>query len=115
MGLVGQDGGEGDPRVVVDGDVQILVAGAARLFRAVAMHAMAGLDDPGQALDIKMDEAARVLMLITNHRGRRVERAQTVEPGAAQNAAHRGPAQAQSVGNPPAVVTQSAKRQNLFQ
>jgi len=101
--------------VVVDGDVEILVAGSARLFGAVAVDAMAGLDDPGQALDIKMDEAARVLMLIPNHRGRRVERAQTVEPRAAQNAAHRGPAQAQCVSDAPAVVTQPAKSQNLFQ
>ena len=33
--LIGQDGGEGDAGVIVDGDVQILVAGATRLFAAL--------------------------------------------------------------------------------
>jgi len=95
--------------------VKILVAGAARLFRAVAVDPVAGLDDAGQALDIKVDEAAWVLVFVANHGGRRVERAQAVEPGAAQNAAHRGPAQAQREGDPPAIVAQPAKGQNPFQ
>ncbi len=47
-GLVGQDGGEGEPGVVVDGDVEELVACAATSASAVAVdavdHTFAGLN-----------------------------------------------------------------------
>jgi len=61
VGLVGQDGGEADAAVIVDGDVQILVSCATRLPSAVAMDAVAWLDDASQTLDIEVDEAARRL------------------------------------------------------
>ena len=56
-----------------------------------------------------------MLVFIADHGRGRVERTQAVESGAAQDAAHRGPAQAQGEGDPPAVVAQPAKNQNLFQ
>ncbi len=40
--LIGQDGGEADAAVIVDGDVEILVAGAAGFAGAVAVDAVAG-------------------------------------------------------------------------
>ena len=79
------------------------------------MHAMAGLDDPRQTLDVEVNQVARMLVFVAHHRWRRVEGTQPVESGAAQDAAHRGPAQAQGDNDPPAVVAQPAKRQNLFQ
>ena len=42
-----------------DGDVQVLVACAAGLLGAVAVDAVAGLDDPRQTLDIEVDQVAR--------------------------------------------------------
>ena len=115
MGLVGQDGGEADAAVVVDGDVEILVAGAGGFARVVAVNAVAGLDDPGQALDIEVDQAARTLVFVTHDWGRRIERREPVHALAAQDAADGRPTQAQRVGDAPAVVAQPAKRQNLFQ
>ena len=58
MCLVGQDGGKGDARVVVDGHVQILVAGASRLPGTVAVDAVARLDDARQPLDIEVNQVA---------------------------------------------------------
>jgi hypothetical protein len=48
--LIGQDGGEGQPGMVVDGDVEIFVAGAAGLLGAVSVEPMARLDDARQGL-----------------------------------------------------------------
>ena len=45
--LIGQDGGEGDAAVVVDSDVEVLVSGTSGLVCAVAMDAVAGLNDAG--------------------------------------------------------------------
>ena len=56
MVLVGQDGCEADAAVIVDRDVQIFVAGAGGLAGVIAMHAMARLDDPRQALDVEVDQ-----------------------------------------------------------
>ncbi len=43
MFLVGQDGGEGVPGTVDDGDVEVLVTGAAGLSGSIAVDATAGL------------------------------------------------------------------------
>ena len=73
VGLVGQDGGEGDATVVIDGDMQVLITGSGRLASVVAMDAMAGLDDACQPFDIEVDQVAGSLVLITHHRRRRVQ------------------------------------------
>jgi hypothetical protein len=39
-----EGGGEADTRMIVDGDVEILVAGAAGLLSAVAVDPVAGVD-----------------------------------------------------------------------
>ncbi len=114
MGLVGQDGGEADAAVIVDGDVQIFVSRAARLLRSIAMDAMAWLDDPGELFDIEVDEIAWTLVLVAHHRRRRIKRTQPVHAGPAQDATDSGPAQSQRLRDPPAVVAQPAKSQNLF-
>ena len=113
--LVGQDGSEADASVVVDGDVHVLVAGAGGLARVIAMDAMARLDDAGQPLDIEVDETAWALVLVAHHRRGRIERLEPVHPIAAKDAAHRGTAYVQCLGDPPAVVAQSAKSQNILQ
>ena len=113
--LVGQDGGEADAAVIVDGDVQIFVAGASSLASVIAMDAMARLYDPGQPFDIEVDEIARPLVLIAHHRRRRIERAQPVHTRPAQDPAYRGAAETKRLGDAPAVVAQPPKSQNLFQ
>src|ERR1017187_10129412 len=89
MALIGQDGREADARVVVDGDVQILIASAAHVVAGIAGDAVAGADDTGQALDVEVDQIARTLVFVALNRRRRVERAQAIHSGAAQNSADR--------------------------
>ena len=61
--------------MVVDSDVQVLVANAAHLPGAIAMDAVAGFDDPRQTLDTEVDQVTGMGMLIAHHRRRRIERA----------------------------------------
>ena len=113
-GLVRQNSGKADAAVIVDGDVQVLVTGAARFAGAVAVDAMAGLDDTGQALDIEVDQIAWMFVLVAHHRRRRIQRAQPVEPGPAQDAADSGTAQSQRQADAQAVIAQPAQRDDLF-
>jgi len=78
------------------------------------MDTVARLDDPGQALDIEVDEVARSLVFVAHHRRRRIERTQTVHAGTAQDAAHGGPAQSQCLGDAPTVVAKMAKGHHLL-
>jgi hypothetical protein len=71
--LVGQDGGEADAGEVVDHDVEILITGLVRLPGPVAVDAVAGLHDTGQALDIEVDQVSRALALVAHHLERRIE------------------------------------------
>jgi hypothetical protein len=115
VALIGQDRPEGDAGVVVDGDVQILPAGAARLAAPLTGDTMGGFADPRQTLDIEVDQVARALVLIGNHGRRRIERTQPVHAGAAKDTAHGGPGDLEFVGDAPAVPAQPAKNQNPFQ
>jgi hypothetical protein len=58
LGLVRVHGGEGEPRVVVDSDVQELCADAFDRVAAVARHAVRRPLDAHQALDVQMQEVA---------------------------------------------------------
>jgi hypothetical protein len=78
------------------------------------MDAMTGAHDAGQALDIEVDQVARMSMFVAQHGRGRVERAQAAHSGTAQNATDRGPAEAQFAGDAPAVPAQPAKSQNPF-
>ncbi len=114
MLLAGQDGGEGEPAVVIDGDVQVLVACASGLASAIAVDAVAGLDDAGQAFDVEVDQIAGMRVLGAHHRRWRIERAQPVHAGATQDAADGSAAELEWVGDAPAIGTQPAKGKNLF-
>src|ERR1022692_1394956 len=50
--FIGQQGGEGDAGVVVDGDIKKLPAGAAGFILGIAGDAMAGLVDTSQLLNV---------------------------------------------------------------
>jgi len=90
-GFVRENGGKGEARVVVDGDVQILPARAARVVElAVAGDAMARADNAGQLLDVEVEEVARRGPFVAHHRWRRFERRETMEAVAAKNTADRG-------------------------
>ena len=66
--LVRQDLGEGQARVVVDGDVQGLPAGMFVLTAAAAVTAPGDLLEAGHALDVEMQQIAGKGMLVAHHR-----------------------------------------------
>src|SRR5258708_14161688 len=101
VGLVGQDGGEADAAVIVDGDVQILVSCATRLPSAVAVDAVAWLYDASQTLDIEVDEAARPLVLVAPYRRGRGKGTQPGHAGSAEGTADAGSAPSHLAGAPP--------------
>lgn len=113
--LIGQYGREAEPGAVVDGDVQVLPAGAARPFLHQPGNAEARLADTCQALDVAVNHIAWVVAFITDHRRWGNERGKAAEPGATQNPAYRGPADSYFMRDPPAVPAQTAKSKNLFQ
>ena len=101
--FVGQDLGIGQPGVVVDGGVDIVVAdrwasgsvlvAGAVLVRVAAMNAMAASRrNAAQLLDVHVDQLARVGALIAADRlpGRPVHPGQPVQPVAAQHPVHGG-------------------------
>lgn len=110
MALVGQQGREADAAVIVDRDVQVLIAHAADVIAGVAGDGMARPVDVGQAFDVEMHQVARAVVLIAHYRWRRIERTQTVQARSAQDTADGGPAQLELVSNAPAVPAQPAKR-----
>ena len=112
VGLIRQDRGKCDARVIVDRYVQILPAHTTRLLVAVAGDIMTWLTDARRTLGIEVDQVTGPL---ANHRWWRIEGVQTVEPGMAQDATHRRSAQLQLVGDMPAVPALSAQFKNLFQ
>jgi hypothetical protein len=83
--LVWQDLCVGQPRVVIDHHVDEIPTGdpeAARLFAraAIAVHAMAGLENPAELLDINVHELAGAAPLVAVGRLRRLEPRALAEP-----------------------------------
>ena len=76
MSLIGQEGGEGDAGVVVEGEVQVFPTSAPGFTGAISVDEMTGAHDAGQALDVEVDQVARMIMFIAPHGRGRVERAQ---------------------------------------
>jgi len=73
--LVGEDLGESQTGVIVDGDVQELPTGAADVVAlAIAGDAMAGAFDPGQLLDVEVDELAWMSAFVAADGQRRLQR-----------------------------------------
>ena len=101
--------------MVVDGDMQILPAGAAGSFLHQPGNAVSRLADASQALDVEVDHVAGMVALITDHGRRRVKGGEPVKPGATQSPADRGPTDSHFVRDPPAIPAQPAKSKNLFQ
>src|SRR4051812_3841884 len=101
LALVGQPGGEGQPRGIVDGDVEVFPAGAAlaALPGAVAGDAVADAVDPAELLDVDVDQLAGVLALVTDDRGLGLKGGEAVEPEPTQCQAHRRAGQAELAGN----------------
>src|SRR6187399_2708950 len=94
--LVGHDLGEGDARVVVDGDMDELPAepfatcAPTALPSAVASDAMFDPIDPAELLDVDVDHLTRMLAFVAPHRFARLQRRDPVEPEQPQDAADGG-------------------------
>lgn len=82
--LVRLDGGEGHPRVIVDGQVDVLPADAPVPMRAVAGHTVARGTDPPQFLDVQVQQLAGLGVLVAVLRQRRLQFGQAMQPGTAQ-------------------------------
>ena len=90
LGLVRIHGGEGDARVVVDGDVEELGADALDAVAAVAGDAVGRALDAYQALDIEVQQAAWDIVLVAHDGWLRLDVAYPVEPQPAQDTADGG-------------------------
>ena len=79
--LAGHDLGEGDTRVIVDADVDILPThpAAVALSSTVACDAVADPIELAQFFDVDVDELARLVALIALRRLGRFERAEPIE------------------------------------
>src|SRR5262249_54082499 len=93
--LVGHDLGEGDARVVVDGDMDELPAepfapcSPIALPSAIAGDAVADAIDPAELLDVDVDHLARVLRLVAARRFARLQCTDLIEPEPPQDATDR--------------------------
>jgi hypothetical protein len=112
LAFIGHDPSKGDPGSVIDGDMDILEAGASDQITAVAGNAVTGALDPGELLDIEVDELAWVLAFITANRRRWLEQGETVELMATQEARDGGFGKAGLTRNLEAGETPPAQRQN---
>src|SRR5450631_2206750 len=115
--FIWEEGREGDPGVVIDGDMHVLPAHAAGAVGQVAGNAMAGLGDTAQFLDVQMEHVAGPLVLVTLHRlaGFQIAHAAELEP--AQDAADSGAAKVRLLGDPqpgPALPAQSLNQLHLL-
>jgi hypothetical protein len=89
--FVGEESGEGEAGVIVDGDVEALDAGAWIALRAIAGGADTGTCEAAQFLDVEVEEIAGGVAFVAQ-RGRfwRLQRAKAVEVMAAQDAGEGG-------------------------
>jgi hypothetical protein len=89
--FVGEESGEGEAGVIVDGDVEALDAGAWIALRAVAGGTNTGTCEAAQFLDVEVEKVAGSVAFVAQH-GRfwRLERAQAVEVMAAEDAREGG-------------------------
>ena len=111
-GLVGEELGEGEAGMVVDGDVEELPTGARGVIvLAIAGDAMAWAHDAGELFDIEMDEFARMLALIAAEGRRRLEGGELFGV-AAQEARNRGPRDLGGAGDLEARQLAAAQRQD---
>src|ERR1017187_10169912 len=97
--FIGQQGGEGDAGVVVDGDIKKLQIGRAGFILGIAGDAMAGLVDTSQLLNVDVQQVAGSGKFVADdgHGGLQHSDLVQLEPG--KDAAHGGPAQAGGLGD----------------
>ncbi len=90
LALIGHNPGKGDPRCVVDADVDELPADAAMaaLTGPIAGDAMADLVETPELLDVDMDELAGPVALVSPDRLGRLQGLQPVEAQAAKHPGH---------------------------
>ena len=89
--LVGEEAGESQAAVIVDGDVEGLDAGPRIAKGAIAGGADAGACEAAQFLDVEVEEfAGSVALVADNGRFGRLQRSKTIESVTAQDAAERG-------------------------
>ena len=98
-GFVWVDGREGDARVVVDSDMDVLGSDAENPVAAVACDAVAGPRDPDQALDVHVQEVAWSGVFVALEDGLWLEIAEAVRLQATQDTADRGAARAGLAGD----------------
>src|SRR5579862_5368082 len=97
--FVGQQGGESDAGVIVDGDVEELPAGAAGFVLGISGKAMARFGNAGQLFDVDVQQIAGSGMLVANDGNHRLQRASGVQMQAGEDAADGGAAQASGLSD----------------
>gem|GEM_PF-7062319 len=90
-GFVGKDSGEGQTGVIVDGDVEVFPAGAAGMIMlTVTRDAMTWANNPGQFLDIEMQQVPRMSTLVADDGRGMLQGTETMKAMATQKAADGG-------------------------
>src|SRR5947209_1773387 len=118
--LVGHDLGEGDARVVIDGDMDKLPAEpfapgtSIALPSALTGDAMADAVDPAELLDVDVDHLTRMLALVAARRFARLQCTDLVEPEPPQDAADCRRREPQCRGDLPAGLALAAKHFHLL-
>ena len=97
--LVGQDAGEGDTGVIVDGDVESLPAGELRAAAAPAVATNGDLLIAGHALDVEMEQIAGSGMLVAHDGRSGMEMTPAVQLSAPENATDGGRTEASGLGD----------------
>jgi hypothetical protein len=80
---IGQQLGEGHPRVIVDGHMQGEKAAMHASAAQPAVAAQGNVGEAGHGFDIEMQEVARSGVLVAHHGRRRVEIAPSAQPRSA--------------------------------
>ena len=99
--LAGHDLREGDARVIVDGDVNVLPtdASAVALSRAVPGNAMTDPIETAELFDVEVDHLTRMIAFIAPHWLDRLQCREPVEAQPSQDATDRGRRNTQFVRN----------------
>jgi hypothetical protein len=77
LAFIGHDLGESQTGSIIDANMDELPSGPAHLIASIVSDAMTGAHDLAQLFDIEVEQLARALALIADHRRSRVQSAQT--------------------------------------
>jgi hypothetical protein len=112
--FVGQDLSVGQPRGVIDGDMDELPTDASDSGGSVAVDAMSDTADTPQLLDIDVDQLAGTISLISDHGRLGLEALEPREAAASQDTGDRGGTQAHSGCDLWARLASAAQSQHLL-